>query len=655
MSSARSSRPTPLTLPAPERAASWLDQRVGEQLTEARRLVEEIKALGASDAAEPVLTAWNDAEIAIGNVSSLGSLLSEVHPIAAVRERAETATQEVQTLLTELSLDPELYAVFAALKPAGLDPQAARLLEKTLLDFHRSGVDREPATRERIRALQARAVQVGQDISRSIREDVRSLRVTPDRLDGIPRDWLDAHPPGDDGLVTITTDYPDAIPVRTFCTDAAVRRDLLVAALNVGWPENDARLADLFAIRAELAHRLGYTDWADYDAEVTMIGHGAAIPAFIDSVADAATDAAHRDYQVLLGRLRQDNPTAESIDAADLLFYAEAVRREQLEVDARQVRRYFDAARVRAGLLEVTGRLFGLRYDVASDAVPWDADVHAYDVYRVADDDSVGTRASEERIGRIYLDLYPREGKYKHAAQFDLVRGVAGRQLPEGVLACNFSRTVMEHDEVVTLFHEFGHLLHHVLGGHVDWVRFSGVATEWDFVEAPSQLLEEWAWEAKVLRTFAIDDTGRPIPADLVTRMRRADDFGKGYDARTQMFYAAMSYYFHVEQPGDLTARTRELQARYSLFPYIEGTHMPCSFGHLEGYGPGYYTYMWSLVIAKDMLSAFDGDDLFDPEVAARYRDEVLAPGGSRDAADLVEAFLGRPYTVEAYQRWLAQ
>ena len=137
--------------------------------------------------------------------------------------------------------------------------------------------------------------------------------------------------------------------------------------------------------------------------------------------------------------------------------------------------------------------------------------------------------------------------------------------------------------------------------------------------------------------------------------MRRADDFGKGYDARTQMFYAAMSYYFHVEQPGDLTARTRELQARYSLFPYIEGTHMPCSFGHLEGYGPGYYTYMWSLVIAKDMLSAFDRDDLFDPEVAARYRDEVLAPGGSRDAADLVEAFLGRPYTVEAYQRWLAQ
>ncbi|HEX2705372.1 MAG TPA: M3 family metallopeptidase, partial [Candidatus Lustribacter sp.] len=142
---------------------------------------------------------------------------------------------------------------------------------------------------------------------------------------------------------------------------------------------------------------------------------------------------------------------------------------------------------------------------------------------------------------------------------------------------------------------------------------------------------------------------------ELVARMRDADHFGKGYQARTQMFYAAMSYYFHVEQPEDITARCRELQAAYSLFPYIEGTHMPAGFGHLEGYGSAYYTYMWSLVIAKDMFSAFDPADLFDPEVAGRYRDRVLAPGGQRDAADLVADFIGRPYTVAAYERWLAQ
>jgi thimet oligopeptidase len=168
-------------------------------------------------------------------------------------------------------------------------------------------------------------------------------------------------------------------------------------------------------------------------------------------------------------------------------------------------------------------------------------------------------------------------------------------------------------------------------------------------------MLEEWAWDADVLRTFARNGAGEEIPDPLVARMRRADDFGKGYNARTQMFYASMSYWFHVDIPKDLTARTRELQTRYSLFPYIEGTHMPASFGHLEGYGSGYYTYMWSLVIAKDLFSAFDRGNMFDPAVAGRYRDWILAQGGQQDASDLVADFLGRPYTFDAYAAWLAE
>ncbi len=646
---------TPVALPRPEDAGAWLTEQVERRLARARRLVEQVRAAPATRAsARAVLELWNDAEVEIAAVTSLGSVFSELHPRESVREGAEAATQEVHRLVTELSLDPELYGVLAGLDPGGLDAQANRMLEHTLRDFRRAGVDLDPATRDRVREINERLVTVGQDFSRTIRDDVRSIRVAPERLDGMPQDWLDAHPPGDDGLVEITSDYPDAVPVRTFCRDAAVRRDLLVATLNVGWPDNDARLKELFALRAELAGLLGHADWADYDAEVKMIGRGAAIPAFIDEIAEASLDAARRDHRTLLDRLRRDRPDAETIDAADLLHYAEAVRREQYDVDARGVRRYFDPAAVRAGLLEVTGRLFGLRYLRATDVVVWDDEVHAYDVHRATSATGSDTdQPPGERIGRIYLDLHPREGKFKHAAQFDLVNGVAERQLPEGVLACNFSRTVMEHSEVVTLFHEFGHLVHHVLGGHVAWARFSGVATEWDFVEAPSQMLEEWAWNPQVLRTFAKDAAGEPIPAELVDRMRRADDFGKGYHARTQMFYAAMSYVLHVEQPADLTARTRQLQSRYSLFPFIDGTHFPCSFGHLEGYGSGYYTYMWSRVIAKDLFSAFDPDDLFAPDMAARYRETVLVPGGSKDAADLVADFLGRPYSVEAFRRWL--
>ena len=295
----------------------------------------------------------------------------------------------------------------------------------------------------------------------------------------------------------------------------------------------------------------------------------------------------------------------------------------------------------------------------------WHEDVAAYDVFRV----STGSTTEEASIGRIYLDLHPREGKYKHAAQFTLTDGVAGEQLPEGVLVCNFSSGLMEHDHVVTLFHEFGHLLHHVLGGHGEWHRFAGVATEWDFVEAPSQMLEEWAWDPAVLRSFATDDAGDPIPAELVAAMRRSDDYGKGFYARTQMFYAAMAYWFHADQArraagetiASLTDRMIELQRQYDAHPYLENTHLFASFGHLGGYSSAYYTYMWSLVIAKDMFSAFDGDgtgDLFSDErlaVATRYRDRVLAPGGTKDAADLVADFLGRPYSFDSYAAWLAR
>src|SRR5688500_12356790 len=221
----------------------------------------------------------------------------------------------------------------------------------------------------------------------------------------------------------------------------------------------------------------------------------------------------------------------------------------------------------------------------------------------------------------------------------------------------------MALDHVVTLAHECGHLLHHVLGVHGEWHRFAGVATEWDFVEAPSQMLEEWAWDPAVLRSFATDEAGEPIPVELVEAMRRSDDYGKGIYARTQMFYASMSYWFHTDRARkaageaipSLTDRMVELQERYAALPYLEGTHMFASFGHLGGYSSAYYTYMWSLVIAKDMFSAFDAADLFAPEVATRYRDRVLAAGGTKHAADLVADFLGRPYSFDSYAAWLAR
>jgi thimet oligopeptidase len=632
----------PLTMPdSSDGWGEWLGEHCKEQLATASALVEAIKIAPPSDAMV-LLRAWNEVSIALNNAMSAASLVSQVHPQEAIRSQAEAAEQEGNQLSTGLGLDRDLFEIFAAADPTSLDDAASRLLRLTLRDFRRAGVDQDEPTRAQLRELADREVVLDQELGKNIRDDVRSISVTRDQLAGLPQDYIDSHPVGAEGRATITTDYPDVIPFMTFALDAEARRALMVEFLNRAWPQNDRVLQELLGARAEHARILGFDSWADFDAEVKMIGNGAAIGAFVDEIAAAAEESGRRDLAVLLGRLRADRPEATVMDRADSAFYKEVVRRERFDVDAQQVRRYFGFAKVRQGLLDVTGRLFGLSYTQVQEAPSWHEDVAVYDV-----------RLDGTPLGRIYLDLHPREGKYKHAAQFDLVAGIRERQLPEGVLVCNFGRGLIEHSDVVTLFHEFGHLIHHLLAGRHEWARFSGVATERDFVEAPSQLLEEWAWDARVLRTFATDDAGEPIPEALVAKMRAGEDFGKGCFTRTQIFYAASSYRLHLEPVEDITALVTEIQSVYDLFARVEGTHFHASFGHLGGYSSAYYTYMWSLVIAKDLLSAFEGPDLFAPETALRYRDTILAAGGSKDAADLVADFLGRPYNIGAFSSWL--
>jgi thimet oligopeptidase len=264
--------------------------------------------------------------------------------------------------------------------------------------------------------------------------------------------------------------------------------------------------------------------------------------------------------------------------------------------------------------------------------------------------------------------MHPRPNKYNHAAEFDVRTGVEGRQIPEAALICNLPGGVAgdpglcEMEDVTTFFHEFGHLLHALFAGHHRWAGIGGIRTEQDFVEAPSQLLEEWMRDPKVLGTFARHyQTGEPIPAAMVEQMRRAEDFGdldpRGIDVRRQMVLADLSLSIYNNDPAKVNSDTlnARLTNRYTPYPFVPGTHFQCAFGHLDGYSAVYYTYMWSLVIAKDMFSQFDKEHLLAPGVATRYRELVLDPGGSKPAAKLVEQFLGRPISFEAYRTWLTR
>jgi thimet oligopeptidase len=409
-------------------------------------------------------------------------------------------------------------------------------------------------------------------------------------------------------------------------------------------------LSRLLERRAELARLLGYASWAAYATEDKMIGSDRAAADLIAKVSAASAQRLERDHAQLLARLREDDPGAERVNAWDSAWLQERVKAERYGFDAREVRPYFEYGRVKEGVLALCGRIFGVAFRQVADAPVWHPEVEAFDVVE-------GPRA----LGRVYLDMHPRDGKYKHYAQFTLAAGVAGRRLPEGVLVCNFPRpgeapALLEHGDVRTFLHELGHLMHHVLGGHTRFASHSGVATEWDFVEAPSQMLEEWVWDADALGTFARHvETGAPIPAELVKRLRAADEYGKGLWVRQQMFYAAVSLELHRRDPAglDATRLVAELQEAYTPFRHVEGTYFHASFGHLDGYSALYYTYMWSLVIAKDLFGEFRREGLFAKGPAARYRKAVLEAGGSRPAAELVEAFLGRPFAFDAFAAWL--
>jgi thimet oligopeptidase len=308
---------------------------------------------------------------------------------------------------------------------------------------------------------------------------------------------------------------------------------------------------------------------------------------------------------------------------------------------------------VKQGVIDVSAKLFGVTFKQVKDAPVWDPSVECWEMFE-----------DGHLVGRFYLDMHPRPNKYNHAAQFDIRTGVAGRQIPEAALICNLpggepgDPGLCEYNDVDTFFHEFGHLLHTMFAGHHRWAGIGGIRTEHDFVEAPSQMLEEWMKDPATLATFAKHyQTGEPIPAALVKRMDRANDFGKGLGERRQMVYADLSLSIYDRDPKtvDTTELMQALVRKYQPFPFVDGTHFQCAFGHLDGYSAVYYTYMWSKVIAKDMFSQFDANDLLAPGVAKRYRDAVLAPGGSAPAAKLVENFLGRPFRFDAYQAWLNQ
>ena len=579
-------------------------------------------------------------------------LFSNVHPDESCRTAMADLEQKGKKLAAEVYMSPELYGRVQTVNTEPLSFAGKRFIEKVLFDMKTSGASSAPQVRQRVLELQTDIATLSQQFERNIVAGVKSIRVPLDELKGVPNDYIASHTPGSDGLVEITTNYPDYFPFMQFCEHRKHREDLEFLFLTRGKEKNVEVLQQLLEKRKETAVLLGFPHWAEYIVSDKMTKTSRVVSQFLDTVYAQAKERAGEEMRTLK-LFAESKGFSGELASWDLAFYRTLYRKETFRVDTAMIRKYFSYTQVKKGLFDLVGTLFELRFEKRNIA-GWHESVEAFTV----------KNKEGNAMGYIYLDMFPRDGKYGHAAQFSLISGVKNEELPEAALVCNFPDptkhpegvSLLGYDEVKTFFHEFGHLIHSICGGQAEFVTQSGVRTEWDFVEVPSQLFETWATSYDVLASFAVSyDTKEVIPKELVEQLRLSQEWGKGLFATIQVFQANISLQYHLESVPNIASDSLliDLQKKYSVMPLHDGTRFDLCFGHLTGYSAIYYTYLWSLALAKDMTSLFEEAGLLNTELAHKYRDVILSPGGTKPAAEILEEFLGRPYTFEAFSRWL--
>ena len=631
-------------------------KQVDSECTQALKSAEEKLKLikGAPQSVDELLTHYQALMLSLDTVMGLSSLSFNTHPDEETRNAAQRCEQKLSAFNSALGVDRDLYDRFIEVSADALkqlDGEAKRFYDLVVRDLKRAGVGLQASQRARIKEINERITALSQQFSKNVNSDTKKVSFTLAELKGLPQDLIKARRDGDASEVVFSTDYPDFFPFQRYVEDRSARAKLYRAFVQRGYPANVEVLKEVLALRHEYAQLLGAPHWAAYNAGDKMVGSAETIDKFLKRLVSITRPIADRELKVLLTRIQRDDPQAKRVESWDRFYYTNKLRAELHSFDPSSVRPYLSYQRVKAGVFELYGELFGLTFKRDERQPTWSPDVEAYTMHR-----------DGALIGRFFLDMHPRPNKYKHAAMFPVQTGLSTGRLPVASLVCNFPKSsadqpgLMEHNQVTTLFHEFGHLIHHLLASRSPWVRLGGINTEWDFVEAPSQLLEEWAWSPRVLRRFALHhETGAPIKVELVEKLRAAEEFGKGVNVMRQIFYAAYSFYLHQRAPGqlDLPTFSREMYDQFSPYPAVEGGAIYANFGHLMGYSSMYYTYQWSLVIAKDLWSRFEREGLLSRELMREYAQKVLAAGGRYPAAKLARDFLGRDYRMDAYEAWL--
>ena len=613
------------------------------------------------------VVALDDLAYEANNFGNKATIIKQANTDPKMRAAAEKAVKAMNDWFVGIDYREDVYKsikAFAETNPQ-LTGEDKKLLDETMRDYRRAGLALPSEKRKEVEQLRKQLAKLGTDFDTNIANAKRPVVFTKAELEGMPEDFLSKPgiKTGDDAYTVLANVTWQFNAVEENAKSEATRKKIYIARETLAEDKNVPLLNQMLTLRNKIALRLGYKSWDDFQTEPRMAKTGAAAQKYIDDLVAGIEPKFAAELSELQKMKQLDTQPSEGgafaaprINIWDWRYYQNQLKKQKFAVDAEALRNFFPFQKVLDGMFAIYQRIFGLKFEQIAVPYKWIDDLQLW---------AVSDAASGEPLGLFYLDMFPRDGKYNHFAEFEII---GGKLLPDGkyqrptvTLLCNFppatadKPSLLSHTEVETLFHEFGHVLH-TITTRAKYGRFAGTHVPTDFVEAPSQMLQNWVWDKNVLDSFAADyrEPSKKIPGDTIQKMKDAKLATAGVFYRRQFAFASLDLALHGPHPEnapyDCVAISNPILEKVFL-PIDPSTTFVSYFGHLNGYDAGYYGYAWADAIAADMATVFESapEGYFDQQAGMRLRNEIYAMGDSRDVNESIEKFLGRKQSVQPF------
>jgi len=570
------------------------------------------------------------------------SLMGYVFPDPVIANEGMEAEESTTIFSDSVYSRKDLYEVLKSQVPRNTDE--SRLYNVTIQEFEHNGLMLPQEELDAVVGLKRNLTGLESEFSANLNSDNTTLAFTSDELAGVPASSLATFGRAPNGSYLVTTKYPDYIAVMTYATNNQSRERMYAADLDVQGETNTRLLEEAIVLREEIAHKLGYTTWADYQLDGRTAKNTSNVMAFLDALKTPLIEKNKEEMAGLLRVKKELAPSAATVDPWDVTYLENIQKKQQYDYDEEEFRTYFPADTFVPKMFEVFGMLYGVRFEEVQNAPVWSPDVRLYRVTNTTDNATVGY---------LYLDLYPRDGKYSSFMESTLIKGrVKDSVYPVPVVAvvancpapANGTPSLLSMYDMESLFHETGHAMHDIFTT-APYGTLSGTSVSWDFVETPSQTMEEWVNDPAVLESLSgrYTNASETIPPDLARRAIASRSEGLGIQYSSQLAYALEDMRFHTATgPVNVTQIWNETYYEIKGRPAVTGTHQPASFSHLMGgYDAGYYGYLWSKVYALNVLDTFEHEGMTNTTTGMRFRNDVLSRGNMEDGTVLLTNFLG--------------